>query len=119
MAHTAGAALRLGLEDKKLEAVWEFRTSPLYSAAERAALEVAIAGAAQPNAVTDEMFAELKRHWSEGQIVEIVGVLALFGFMNRWNDTMATPLEEEPLEVGEKHLAKSGWHAGKHGAGAA
>ena len=36
------------------------------------------------------------------------------GFMNRWNDTMATPLEEEPVEVGEKHLAKTGWSVGKH-----
>ena len=114
MAHTAGAALQLGIEDRKLEAVWEFRTSPLFPDAERAALEVAIAGAAQPNAVTDELFAELKRHWSEGQIVEIVAVIAMFGFMNRWNDTMATPLEEEPIEVGEKHLAKSGWSVGKH-----
>ena len=114
MAHTAGAALRLGIEDRKLEAIWDFRTSPLFSDAERAALEVAIAGAAQPNAVTDELFAELKRHWSEGQIVEIVAVIAMFGFMNRWNDTMATALEEEPIEVGEKHLAKSGWSVGKH-----
>lgn len=114
MAHTAGAALGLGIEDKKLEAVWEFRTSPLFTEAERAALEVAIAAAAQPNAVTDEMFTELKKHWNEGQIVEIVGVISMFGFMNRWNDTMATPLEEEPIHVGEKHLAKSGWSLGKH-----
>jgi len=114
MAHTAGAALGLGYDDRKLEAVWEFRSNPLFTAAERAALEVAIAGAAQPNAVTDGMFAELKKHWSEGQIVEIVGVVSLFGFMNRWNDTMATPLEDEPVHVGEKHLAKSGWNVGKH-----
>lgn len=114
MAHTAGAALRLGIDAEKLEAVWEFRTSALFSEAERAALEIAIAGAAQPNEVTDEMFAELKTHWNEGQIVEIVAVISNFGFLNRWNDTMATPLEEEPMEVGEKHLAKSGWNVGKH-----
>lgn len=114
MAHTAGAALQLGIEDRKLESVWEFRTSALFPAAERAALEVAIAGAAQPNEVTDELFAELKRYWSEGQIVEIVAVISMFGFMNRWNDTMATPLEEKPSHVGEKHLKKSGWKVGKH-----
>jgi len=114
MAHTAGASLRLGVDEKKLEAVWEFRTSPLYTEAERVALEFAIAAASQPNDVTDELFARMKQHWSESQIVEIAGVVAYFGFMNRWNDTMATPLEEEPVEVGEKHLAKSGWSAGKH-----
>jgi len=41
----------------------------------------------------------------------------MFGFLNRWNDSMATPLEEEPVEVGEKHLAKLGWDIGKHGVG--
>ena len=114
MAHTAGAALQLGVKDEKLEAVWEFRTSELFSAKERSALEVAVAGAAQPNEVTDAMFTELKRHWNDGEIVEIVAVISMFGFMNRWNDTMATPLEEEPVHVGEKHLAKNGWSVGKH-----
>jgi alkylhydroperoxidase family enzyme len=114
MAHTAGAALRLGIDEKKLDAVWEYRTSPLYSAAERVALDFALAAASQPNDVTDELFARMKQHWSEGQIVEITAVIALFGFMNRWNDTMATPLEAEPIEVGEKHLARHGWDAGKH-----
>ncbi len=114
MAHTTGAALQLGVKNEKLEAVWEFRSSELFSAKERSALEVAIAGAAQPNEVTDAMFAELKLHWNGGEIVEIVAVISMFGFMNRWNDTMATPLEEEPVHVGEKHLAKDGWRVGKH-----
>lgn len=60
------------------------------------------------------MFDELKKHWTEEQIVEIVGVIALFGFLNRWNDTMATPLEDVPTEHGEKALATHGWNAGKH-----
>ena len=114
MAHTAGAALRLGISEDKLDAVWEFRTNPLFGDAERVALEFAMAAAAVPNNVTDELFEQMKRHWSEGQIVEIAAVVALFGFMNRWNDSMATPLEEEPIEVGEKHLAQHGWNVGKH-----
>ena len=64
------------------------------------ALDVALAAAAVPNDVTDEMFAEMRRHWTDEQIVEIVGVISLFGFMNRWNDTMATPLEEEAVHTG-------------------
>jgi alkylhydroperoxidase family enzyme len=114
MAHTAGAALRLGVDEKKLDAIWEYQTSPLYSAAERVALDFALAAAAQPNAVDDALFARMKAHWSEGQIVEIAATVSLFGFMNRWNDTMATPLEAEPVEVGEKHLADHGWEIGKH-----
>ncbi|MGE5524455.1 MAG: carboxymuconolactone decarboxylase family protein [Rhodospirillaceae bacterium] len=103
------------MDAAKLEAVWEYKTSPLYTTAERVALDFAIAAASQPNAVTDEMFEAMKQHWSEGQIVEILAVVSLFGFMNRWNDSLATPLEEEPREVGERHLARQGWTAGKHG----
>jgi uncharacterized peroxidase-related enzyme len=114
MAHTAGAARKLGVSDDKLAAVWEYRSSPLYSAAERVALDYALAAASVPNDVTDELFAELRRHWDEGQIVEITAVISLFGFMNRWNDSMATPLEEEPVEVGERFLAEHGWSPAKH-----
>jgi len=114
MAHTAGAALRLGIDEAKFDAIWEFRTSPLYTEAERVALDFAIAAASQPNDVTDELMALMKQHWTEGQIVEIAATVSLFGFMNRWNDSMATPLEEEPIEVGEKHLADKGWTLGKH-----
>jgi uncharacterized peroxidase-related enzyme len=115
MAHTAGGALHFGVADAKLAAIWDYQTSPLYSAAERVALDFAVAAAQVPNDVTDDMFAEMRRHWSEEQIVEIIGVIALFGFLNRWNDTLATPLEDEPIAVGERFLASHGWSTGKHG----
>jgi uncharacterized peroxidase-related enzyme len=114
MAHTAEGAAKLGVDEKKLDAVWEYKTSPLFTPAERAALDVAVAAGCVPNEVTDEMFLELRKHWSDDQVVEIVAVIAMFGFLNRWNDTFATPLEEHPLEFGEKHLTKHGWDAGKH-----
>lgn len=114
MAHTAEGASKLGVEQQKLDAVWDYQTSPLFNAAERAALDVAVASGCVPNAVTDEMFTDLRKHWSDDQVVEIVGVIAMFGFLNRWNDTLATPLEDEPLEFAEKHLTAQGWDAGKH-----
>jgi uncharacterized peroxidase-related enzyme len=114
MAHTAEGSAKLGVEQKKLDEVWNYQTSPLYTPAERAALDVAVAAGCVPNAVTDETFAELRKHWDDEQVVEIVGVIALFGFLNRWNDTFATPLEEAPLHFGETHLADQGWDAGKH-----
>lgn len=114
MAHTAGGALRLGVSDEKMAAVWEYATSPLYSEAERVALDFAIAAASVPNDVSDELFARMRQHWSDDDIVEITAVISLFGFMNRWNDTMATPLEGEPTEIGERFLAGRGWTPGKH-----
>ena len=115
MAHTAGAAMHLGIEPAKVDAVWQYNSSPLFTAAERAALDFALAAGSVPNAVDDRLFARMKEHWSDDDIVEITGVISLFGFMNRWNDTMATPLEEEPKQVGENHLASHGWTPGKHG----
>ena len=114
MSHTAALALNSKIEDAKLEAVWEYSTSPLYTEAERIALDVALAAGVVPNRVTDEMFAKLREYWSDGQIVEIVAMISLFGFLNRWNDTFATPLEDEAVAIGEKYLASHGWEAGKH-----
>ncbi len=59
--------------ERKLAAVWDYQTSPLFSAAERAALDFTIAASAVPNAVTDDMFLEMRKFWTEDQIVEIVG----------------------------------------------
>ena len=118
MSHNAALARGSGIEDARLDAVWEYRTSPLYTEAERLALDVALAAGGVPNAVTDEMFAELRRHWGDGQIVEIVAMISLFGFLNRWNDTFATPIEDGALAVGEMYLAPHGWEAAKHLRGA-
>ncbi len=116
MAHTASGALHFGIDPAKLAALAEFRSSPSFTAPEKSALALAVAASAVPNGVTDALFAELRAHWSEEQIVEIVATVAMAGFLARWNGTMATPLEAEPLEVAEKHLAPQGWSAGIHGA---
>ena len=114
MAHTASGALHFGIPADRLAATKDFAASPLFSPAERAALAVAAAAGRAPNAVTDAMFAELRKHWSEAEIVEIVAAIAATGFVNRWNATMATPLEDEPMQVGRRHLAASGWTPGPH-----
>jgi uncharacterized peroxidase-related enzyme len=114
MAHTIGGAAHLGVAEEKLAAIWEYQSSPLYTAAERTALDFAFAASVVPNAVTDASFEDLRKHWSEEQIVEIVATIAMFGFLNRWNDTMGTPLEDKPMTDGERFLARGGWTPGKH-----
>ena len=105
---------RVGVSAEKEDALWEYETSPLFSEAERVALRVAQGAAQVPNAVTDDDFNALKRHYTEAQIVDIVAVIALFGFLNRYNDTMATELESSPIEAGRRFLAEKGWTVGKH-----
>jgi uncharacterized peroxidase-related enzyme len=114
MAHAAEAAHRVGMDDARLEAVVDYRTSPLFGEAERAALDFAVAAASQPNWVDDALMHRVKQHWSDAQIVELAAAVALNGFLNRWNDSLAVPLEDEPIAFGEKHLARHGWRVGKH-----
>jgi len=114
IGHAATSSMRHGVSAEKLAALPAYRTSTLYNDAERAAIDFALAAASQPNDVDDELFARLRGHWREGQIVEILGVVGLFGFFNRWNDSMATTLEPEPLAQAREHLAPHGWQAGKH-----
>ena len=113
-AHTIRAAKRYGGADSRLENVWDYQNSPLYSDAEKAAFDFAAAASGVPNNVSQELHQRLRDHWNDGEIVEIVGVVSLFGFLNRWNDSMATTLEEPAAEDAERYLEDQGWSAGKH-----
>ena len=117
-AHTLLGAHNFGVSDAKLADVWTYAASPHYSVRERLALDFALAAASQPNAVTDAQFTQLQQHWSDGEIVELLGVVAMFAFLNRWNDTMGTPLEADPTAVATQALGGQGWTPGKHAQGA-
>jgi uncharacterized peroxidase-related enzyme len=111
-AHTSHSASNLGVSKEKIDAAFEFETSPLFSDRERSALRVAWHAALQPNASTDADFEALSAHFSEREMVEIVAVISLFGFLNRWSDTMKSDLESKPLEfatsmgLADKQLAR-------------
>lgn len=114
-AHTSHGASKLGISTEKIEHAFEFEDSALFSDAERAALRLAQDASLVPSAVTDAHFEALREHYDERQIVELVAQIALFGWLNRWNDTMATPLEGGPRDFGHSHLAPHGWELGSHG----
>ena len=108
-AHTAHVASERGAAIERIEHAWEFETSELFTDAERAALTLARDAALIPNAATDGHFQKLLTYYSPQQITEIVSVIAMYGFLNRWNDTLATELESSPLAFGNAHLKSSGW----------
>ncbi len=113
-AHAIRAAERYGAEQEQLDNIWEYRTHPAFSDAERAALDFSIAASQVPNAVNAEIKAELYKHWDEGEIVEMLGVISLFGYLNRWNDSMGTDIEDGAVESAIEYLGKHGWEKGKH-----
>jgi uncharacterized peroxidase-related enzyme len=113
-AHTIRAAERYDAQQDKLENIWNFETHPAFSNAERVALEFALKSSLIPNEVDDALADKMRLYWNDGEIVEILGVVALFGFLNRWNDSMGTQMEDGAIESGEKYLSDKGWEVGKH-----
>lgn len=114
-AHMANLSKIYKASEEKISRVWEFETADCFSDAERAALRLAYKGALSPAQATQEDFDAAYEHFDEAQVVEIVASIALFGFLNRWNDTMATEIEELPAGVAQDTLRDSfGWEAGKH-----
>lgn len=113
-AHTSHGAEKAGVAGAKIEAAFAFETSPLFDARERAALRLARDAALQPSVVTAAHFDALRPHFDEREIVDLVAIISLFGWLNRWNDTMATQLESPAVRFGDRHLAGGGWSVGKH-----
>jgi uncharacterized peroxidase-related enzyme len=114
-AHAIRAAERYGAKEEKMENIWEYKTHPCFSDAERAAFDLTIAASRVPNEVNDEISENMRKYWDSGEIVEILGVIALFGYLNRWNDSMGTMLEQPAVESAEKYLKGDGnWDIGKH-----
>ena len=113
-AHTIRAAERYGAEQEQLDNIWEYKTHPAFSEAERAALNFSVAASTVPNGVDAEIQAALHAHWNDDEIIELLGVISLFGYLNRWNDSMATTLEEGAIASGESLLAHQGWGMEKH-----
>ncbi len=113
-AHTIRAAERYGAHQEQLDNIWEYKTHAAFSDAERAALNFALASSIIPNAVDETIKKELYNYWNEGEIVEMLGVISLFGYLNRWNDSMGTTIEDGAVESAEQYLGKTGWEKGKH-----
>ncbi len=113
-AHAIRAAERYGANDEQLDNIWEYKTHAAFSEAERVALDFSLAASMVPNAVNDDLKKRLYTYWNEGEIVEMLGVISLFGYLNRWNDSMGTSIEDGAVESGIKYLEKHGWNKGKH-----
>jgi uncharacterized peroxidase-related enzyme len=113
-AHTIRAAERYGAEQEQLVNIWDYRTHPAFSPAERAALDFSVAASTVPNGVDIDIQARLHQYWNDDEIVELLGVISLFGYLNRWNDSMATTLEEDAIASGKSLLAHQGWRVEKH-----
>ena len=108
-AHTSHGAERAGTDAKKIAEILKYKESNSYSEEERAILDLAFASGRTPNESNEVHFEELKKYFSDDQIIDIVSVISMFGFLNRWNDTLGTKLENVPKGFVEEKLKPLGW----------
>lgn len=94
--HAVHAAWHAGVPWEKLAALPQYAESPLFDAAERAALTIASAAGRSPVASPDEAFERARQAFSERQLLEVVAAASLFGWFNRWNGLMQSVLEPIP-----------------------
>jgi len=113
-SHMANLSHIYNVSKEKIDTMMDFEQSEHFTDAERAALDFAYKAAQVPNGVTQSEYDRLAIHFDENQIVEIIASIALFGFLNRWNDSMATSLEPVANERAFDLLGQNGWSAGKH-----
>ena len=113
-SHGAFHLHQIGVADEKIQALWSFEESELFTDAERVALRLALAAGATPNATTPEIIEELRQHFTNIQIIELMAVIATGGYLNRWNDTIATVTDQESIDFANRVLQPVGWDAGKH-----
>ena len=108
-AHTSHGAERAGISDKKIADILKFQDSDNYSESEKALLELAFAAGKTPNEASQAHFDHLEKYFSKSQIIDIVSVISLFGYLNRWNDTLGTQLERVPEDYVTDKLKPLGW----------
>jgi alkylhydroperoxidase family enzyme len=117
-AHGAYTLHMMGVDPDRIRDIWTFEESTEFSKAEKAALRLARDGALVPNMVGPGHFEELRAHYSDRHIVEMLAVISLAGWYNRWNNSIATVTDRESVEWAVANLKAVGWEPGKH-AGAA
>lgn len=112
-AHALVNVKKAGVEDDQLDALWEFPDSDRFDAREKAALSLA-RDAVSPDGVTEDHYRQLRKHFDDDQIIELLGMIATAAFLNTWNSSLGTELEPYPLEAATETLGHLGWTGERH-----
>ena len=108
-AHTSHGAHQAGVNEEKINDILRYQDSSLYDDSEKAILDLAFASGMTPNQANQEHFDNLLKYFNNEQIIDMVAVISLFGFLNRWNDTLGSHLEDVPNSFVEDKLKPLGW----------
>lgn len=78
-------ALRSGVSEEQLRALGDYDDSPAFDARERLALDLAVAMTATPAVISEELWAQLRDHFDEPALVELVAYIGWENFRARTN----------------------------------
>ena len=78
-----------GVSDAQLRALTDYRKSPRFSDVERLVLDYAVAMTATPADVPDRLFAELRQHFSDEQMIELTATIAWENYRARFDHALA------------------------------
>jgi alkylhydroperoxidase family enzyme len=81
-------ARRHGWSEEQVAELANFRDRADFTEAEKAALELAERATLQPNGVDDKFWNELRKHYDEGEIIELLAAIGLFNYFNRFNNAL-------------------------------
>ncbi len=109
-SHTSHGAEREGVSIEKILSILDYQNSDHFSAKEKCVLDLAFASGKIPNEAKKEHFEKLDKYYNQSQIIVIVSVISLFGFLNRWNDTFGTQIEKIPGDFVNNELTPKGWN---------
>ena len=87
-------ARRHGWSQEQLDHLAEFESLPDFEEKEKVALRLAERMTLQSNGVDEALWTDLRRHFDEGEVVELAAVIGLFNYFNRFNNA----LEVEPTK---------------------
>lgn len=81
-----------GVSVEMLNALWDFARSDLFSTAQKAALSAAVSLTREARALPDSIWNQLRAEYADGEIVEVLSVIAEVNALNRVSNALQTPI---------------------------
>jgi len=101
VAHHTPFLVPEGVSPEGVDRVLDYQDHPEFDLVDKLVVEYAIAAWTAPNRLRDDLFARLRAHFTEAQIVELTLRITLCGFFNKFNDALGIEEEEEAARVME------------------
>jgi hypothetical protein len=113
-AHAVTAAARYGVEQEWLDNIWECRIHAAFSSEECAEFDFSPAASQVPDNVNKEISERFHQYRDDVEIVEMLGIISLISYPNKWNGSMGTTAEPPAVQSGNQYSGKHGFEVGKH-----